>query len=131
MQITSETAEAHSKANESVVEAESLRERLKELQRKLIKNERDVKDAVRETDVAANLAQSAANGANELDIGYQRALLALDEKASRGGSAHERSSRLQDKANRLSASVLTKVQELQGISINAIFIFSYFYLIIF
>ena len=116
-QIASETADAQAKANESIVEAETLRDRLKELQRKLIKNERDVKDAAREADVAASLAQRASQGANELDTGYQRALLALNEKAARGGDARERSMRLQDKANRLSASVLGKVQELKGTSL--------------
>ncbi len=95
---------------------ESLRERLRELQRKLIKNERDVKEASREADVASSLAARAGQGATELDTAYQRALKALDEKATRSGDARERSARLQDKANRLSASVLAKVQELKGLS---------------
>lgn len=95
---------------------ESLRERLRELQRKLIKNERDVKEASREADVASSLAARAGQGATELDTAYQRALKALDEKATRSGDARERSARLQDKANRLSASVLAKVQELKGSS---------------
>lgn len=93
---------------------EGLRERLKELQRKLIKNERDVKEAARESDVAASLASRAGQGASELDTAYQRALKALEEKTARSGDARERSARLQDKANRLSASVFAKVQELKG-----------------
>jgi len=112
-QIASETTDAHSTAKESVVEAESLRERLKELQRTLIKNDRDVKDAVRETDVAASRAQAASQGASELDTIYKRTLIALDDSAALGGSAHERSSRLQDKATRLSASITTKFTQLQ------------------
>lgn len=113
-QIASETTDAHSKANESVVEAELLRERLKELQRMLIKNDRDVKDSVRETEVAAARAQVASQGASELDTIYRRTLGALDDAAAVGGSAHERSLRLQEKANRLSATVSTKFAELQG-----------------
>jgi len=112
-QIASETTDAHSKANESVVEAELLRERLKELQRMLIKNDRDVKDSVRETEVAAARAQVASQGASELDTIYRRTLGALDDAAAVGGSAHERSLRLQEKANRLSATVSTKFAELQ------------------
>lgn len=112
-QIASETADAQAKASESVQEVEGLRERLRELQRKLIKNERDVKEAARESDVAASLASRAGQGASELDTAYQRALRALEEKTSRSGDARERSARLQDKANRLSASVFAKVQELK------------------
>lgn len=103
------------KASESVTEVESLRERLKELQRKLIKNERDVKDAGREADVASSLAQTATRSADELDTAYQRALKALEEKATRGGDARDRALRLQEKANRLSSSVMAKEQELKGI----------------
>lgn len=116
-QIASETADAQSKAGESVTEVESLRDRLRELQRKLIKNERDVKDAAREAEVAASLAARAGQGASELETAYQRALSALNDKAARGGDARERSARLQEKANRLSASVLAKYQELRGISL--------------
>ena len=113
-QIASETADAQAKANDSVNEVDGLRERLKELQRKLIKNERDVKDAAREAETAASLAQRSAQGADELDTAYQRALRALDDKAARSGDARERAQRLQEKANRLSSSVLAKVQELRG-----------------
>ncbi|XP_045036688.1 myosin-7B-like [Daphnia magna] len=109
----SETADAQAKAIESVQEVEGLRERLRELQRKLIKNERDVKEATRESDVAASLATRAGQGASELDTAYQRALRALEEKTARSGDARERSDRLQDKANRLTASVFAKVQELK------------------
>lgn len=114
-QIASETADAQAKANESVMEVESLRERLRELQRRLIKNERDVKEAGREADVASSLATRAGQGAGELDTAYKRALTALEEKVARGGDARERSARLQEKASRLSASVLAKVQELKGL----------------
>lgn len=103
---------------------ENLRERLRELQRKLIKNERDVKEATREADVASSLAARAGQGAGELETAYQRALAALEDKAARGGDARERSARLQEKANRLSASVVAKVQELRGA-----FKFSLFYLV--
>ena len=113
-QISSETADAQVKASESVVEVEGLRERLRDLQRKLIKNERDVKEAAREADVASTLATRAGQGAGELDTAYQRALRALEEKVTRGGDARERSARLLDKANRLTASALAKVQELKG-----------------
>ena len=74
-----------------------------------------MKDAVRETDVAASRAQAASQGASELDTIYKRTLIALDDSAALGGSAHERSSRLQDKATRLSASITTKFTQLQGI----------------
>ena len=113
-QIASETADAQVQASESVDEVGTLRDRLKELQRRLIKNERDVKDAAREAETAAAQAQRAAQNADELETAYERALRALDDKAARGGDARERALKLQEKANRLASGVADKLRELKG-----------------
>ena len=114
VQITSETAEAHNKANESVLESESFRERLKELKHKLIKNEHDFKGVERDLEIATALAQSASHGANEVDVRYKSVLLTLDKTTTFGESIRDRSLRLQDKANRLSATATAKAQEFEG-----------------
>jgi len=116
VQITSETAEAHSKANESVLESESFRERLKELKHKLIKNEHDFKGVERDLEIATALAQSASHGANEVDVRYKSVLLTLDKTTTFGESIRDRSLRLQDKANRLSATATAKAQEFEDLN---------------
>jgi len=116
VQIASETTEAHSKANASVVEAEMLRERLRDLEWKLKKNDQDAQDAERETKEAGGLAETAAAEANKLEKEYARMLLSLNEAAVTGDAAHDLSSRLQEKTSRLLAtanSKFTKLEEME------------------
>lgn len=114
VQIASETTEAHSKGNASVVEAEMLRERLRDLEWKLKKNDQDAQDAERETKEAGGLAETAAAEANKLEKEYARMLLSLNEAAVTGDAAHDLSSRLQEKTSRLLATANSKFTKLEG-----------------
>ncbi|KAF4532826.1 hypothetical protein B566_EDAN002677 [Ephemera danica] len=120
-QIASETTEAQQKSNETVIEVDSLQIRLKLLQTRFLKNDRDAREVAEEASTVAREADVAQQRAAELQGAYYNAEQSLNKRAGQARKAQARAAELMKKASELSVGTFQKMSDLKGIeSVNKV-----------
>ncbi|PSN55873.1 Laminin subunit beta-1, partial [Blattella germanica] len=111
-QISSETDEAHMKANETERELILLEGRLKELQTRFLKNDRDSREVTEEAEKVNREAKSAHDKTGYLENKHQDAAGKLAQKVEESLRGQEKASLLREKASRLYTTTSTKLKDL-------------------
>lgn len=115
LQIASETAEAQSKANETVVDVDKLQARVRDLQTRFLKNSRDVGELKAEADSVVRDGAVAKDGAAKLREKYDLTAARLQDRSKLSNSARQRATKILKDASTLSLVTSEKLKKLQGI----------------
>ncbi|KAJ9579194.1 hypothetical protein L9F63_024704 [Diploptera punctata] len=111
-QIGSETDQAHQKADETVNEVALLEGRLKELQTRFLKNDRDSREVTEESEKVNREAKSAHNKTGALELKHQTAAGKLAQRVGESARGQEKASVLREKASKLYHNTSAKYKEL-------------------
>uniref|UniRef100_A0A1B6DHB4 Laminin subunit beta-2 n=1 Tax=Clastoptera arizonana TaxID=38151 RepID=A0A1B6DHB4_9HEMI len=112
-QITSETAVAQQKANETLTEVNGLQGQVQDLQKTFLKNEKDAREVADEALSIDADVQKTQNKAKELQNAYREAKDKLNKRSQDSGLARSRAQMLLERANQLSVNTTQKLKELQ------------------
>jgi chromosome segregation ATPase len=113
-QIASEMTDAQQKSNETVAEVDGLQMKLKNLQTRFLKNERDAREVSEEAATISTEARRAQERASELQSAYKNAEELLKRRSSTARESQEKVSGLLKKASELSLGTMSKLKELKG-----------------
>jgi len=113
-QIASEMTDAQQKSNETVAEVDGLQMKLKNLQTRFLKNERDAREVSEEAATISTEAKRAQERASELQSAYKNAEELLKRRSSTARESQEKVSGLLKKASELSLGTMSKLKELKG-----------------
>jgi chromosome segregation ATPase len=114
LQIASEMTDAQQKSNETVAEVDGLQMKLKHLQTRFLKNERDAREVSEEASTISGEARRAQERASELQSAYKNAEELLKRRSSTARESQEKVSGLLKKASELSLGTMSKLKELKG-----------------
>ena len=114
IQISSETATAQRLANESHSDVTNMEMQLRVINEKFVVNEREIGEATNAAQEAHRLAKDAERELARLKDAYQKAEMELEKKLTDTDEIRERAERLQERARLVFASVMDKVDQLDG-----------------
>lgn len=106
--------DAQQKSNETVAEVDGLQNKLKHLQTRFLKNERDAREVSEEASMISGEARRAQERASELQSAYKNAEELLKRRSSTARESQEKVSGLLKKASELSLGTMAKLKELKG-----------------
>ncbi|KAE8752609.1 hypothetical protein FOCC_FOCC000731 [Frankliniella occidentalis] len=112
-QIASETTEAQTKANETIVDVDKLQARVRDLQTRFLKNSRDVGELKAEADSVVRDGAIAKEGASKLRAKYETAASRLQDRSKLSNNSRQRAQKILNEASSLRIQTNDKLKKLQ------------------